>query len=143
MKKIKNFFAHLQFIFKPRFWFMLGKYDKSWDKTRLQLAQEHDFVPVNVLQLAQEHDFVPVNVNFKNKCAWVSLGDAHMWVGNYPYNFFILEEIREIVEHVGYDNTYYYHPRNYDTQSRPSRLTIMRVHDKVVADLSKHNVTIS
>jgi hypothetical protein len=129
MKKIKNFFAHLQFIFKPRCWIMLGKYDKAWDKT--------------LLQLAQEHDFVPVNVDFEKKCAWVSLGDAHMWVGNYPYSFFTLEEIREIVNHVGYDNTYYYHPRNHDTQPRPSRLTIMRLHDKVVADLSKHNVTIS
>jgi hypothetical protein len=129
MKKIKNFFAHLQFIFKPRFWIMLGKYDKAWDKT--------------LLQLAQEHDFVPVNVDSENKCAWVSLGDKHMWVGNYPFSFFTQEKIHRVEEYVGHNNIYFYHTRDHDTQSRPSRLTVMRLHDKVVADLLKHNVTIS
>jgi hypothetical protein len=128
MKKVLNFFAHLQFIFKPSYWFMVGKYDKSWDKTLQQLAKEHDFVPIYI-----ENDMT---------CRWTSLGDEHMWVGNYPFSFFTKETIREVIRIRGNENVYFYELRDPDTQSRPSRLTIHRLRNKVVADLLKHNVTI-
>ena len=43
MKKIINFFENLQFIFKPRYWIMLGKYDKQWDAKLNEMVKEHDF----------------------------------------------------------------------------------------------------
>lgn len=128
MKKVLNFFAHLQFIFKPRYWVMIGKYDKAWDKTLQQLAKEHDFVPINI-----END---------TTCGWASLGDEHLWVLNYPYGFLAKETVHEVIRTRGKESIYFYMKRDPDTSPRPSRLTIHRLRSKVVADLLKHNVTI-
>ena len=38
MKKILNFLENLQFLFKPKYWIMLGKYDREWDIKINELA---------------------------------------------------------------------------------------------------------
>lgn len=129
MKKIFNFFASLRFIFMPHYWVMLGKYDKQWDEQLNELALKHDFVPVNAF-------------NDKDTAGWASLGDVHMWIGSYPFSFFVKEDIREVVSLKDGFKAYFYHQRNSSHQPRPSRLTIHRLRNKLVADFKKHNKTV-
>lgn len=130
MKKITDFFASLKFVFMPNYWIMLGRYNPEWDEQLNELALKHDFIPVNSLSI-------------DNTAAWASLGGIHMWVGSYPYFFFVKEEVIKIVD-AFYENTklYHYKKKNHDLQSRPSRLTIHRLRDKLVADFKKHNKTV-
>lgn len=121
MKKIRNFFGHLSFIFRPRYWVMLGYYDEHADQKLLRLAETNDFEPVN----AFDGDEVVYHVK---------LGDAYYWVSNFPYGFFT--ESRLSFNNEGYkifscDNTHCL---------RPSRLTIHRLHKKLIKDLAKHSL---
>lgn len=125
MQKLFDFFCSLQFIFRPSYWIMLGKYSKAWDKQLQQLAKEHDFVPVH---------------GHAGKAARCMLGDHHMWLGNYPYSFLVAEKVIQATTYSS-GNTYFnFATRDLDHQPRPSRLTIMRLRKKIVDDFAKHNV---
>lgn len=131
MKKIIDFFASFKFIFMPHYWIMLGEYDRQWDKQLNELALKHDFIPVNAF-------------NDNGTASWASLGDVHMWVGNYPASFFVKEDIKDVVSLIDCGlKVYFYHQRNIGFQSRPSRLTIHRLRNKLVTDFKKHNKTVN
>jgi hypothetical protein len=114
----------------PSWWVMLGRYDKQWDKDVLELAKHHDFIPQNVC-------------NPFDTVAWVTLGDVHLWVGNYPYSFLVRENVSST-----YDDAitgrvlYFYKFRDSKYQARPSRLTIHTLHKKLVEDLRKLNLSL-
>lgn len=129
MKKITDFCASLQFIFKPKYWVMLGKYDAELDRKIQQLAEQHDFVPLNVTSLNKD-------------VAWVSLGSMHLWVGNYPYSFLVPVEVDNQVNLNDGNTLYFFKHRDSDGRPRPSRLTIHRLYNKLVADLKKHNTAL-
>jgi len=121
MKKILNFFESLQFIFKPEYWIMLGKYDAEWD-TKLN-------------ELAKEHSFKSEAGKYSNKIYNVSLGGVHMWVGNFPYSFFAQLTIKSIYTISDAKRVIFYERQDNRTQSRPSRLTIHKLTKKLLADL--------
>ncbi len=123
MKKIRNFFGHLSFIFRPHYWIMLGVYNKAADEKLLKLAETNDFEPVNA-KPGDEDVFT------------VKLGDTYYWVANYPFSFFVERQIRFISEGT---LIFDYDVDNY-TRPRPSRLTISRLYKKLVKDLAKHNL---
>lgn len=122
MKKIRNFFGHLSFIFRPKYWIMLGAYDKAADEKLQKLAETNDFEPVNVFP---GDDGVYT----------VKLGDTYYWIGNFPFSFLVERSVRSLHEGVLIFNS-----DNHDTQPRPSRLTISRIYKKLVKDLAKHNL---
>lgn len=125
MKKIINFFQHLQFIFKPHYWVMLGKYDKQWDAKLNEMAKEHDFKS----ETSPHSEFL----------AHVSLNGHHMWVGNFPYSCFVPETIKSKFTSEGTDLCFY-EPTDCRTQPRPSRLTIHKLRKKLIADMQKQNI---
>jgi hypothetical protein len=122
MKKIRNLFGHLSFIFRPKYWIMLGVYNKAADEKLLKLAETNDFEPVNVFP---GDDGVYT----------VKLGDSYYWVANFPFSF-LVERKTDFV----HEGTLIFKYDNHDTQPRPSRLTISRLYKKVVNDLAKHNL---
>jgi hypothetical protein len=122
MKKIRNFFGHLSFIFRPKYWIMLGVYDKAADEKLLKLAETNDFEPINVF-------------DGDRGVYTVKLGDSYYWVANFPFSF-LIENKTDFV----HEGTLIFHMRNQDTQPRPSRLTISRLYSKLVNDLAKHNL---
>ena len=128
MKKIFNFLTFLeplQFIFKPRYWIMLGKYDKQWDAKLNALAKEHDFKS----ETSPYNEFL----------AHVSLNGHHMWVGNFPYSCFVPETIRSKFASEGTELCFYEHA-DCRTQPRPSRLTIHKLRKKLIADMQKQGI---
>jgi hypothetical protein len=122
MKTILNFFGHLSFIFRPKYWIMLGTYDKAADEKLLKLAETNDFEPIN---------FFPGDDGVYT----VKLGDAYYWVANYPYSFFIERTLQFIN-----NGTLIFKYCSHFTYPRPSRLTISRLYKKLVKDLAKHNL---
>jgi len=122
MKKIRNFFGNLSFIFRPKYWFMLGVYNKAADEKLLKLAETDDFEPVN---------FSPGDDDVYT----VKLGDSYYWVANFPFSFLV--ERKTDFMHEG---TLIFKYDNRVTHPRPSRLTISRLYKKVVNDLAKHNL---
>jgi hypothetical protein len=123
MKTIRNFFGHLSFIFRPKYWIMLGKYNKAADNKLLKLAETNDFEPINVF------DGDPGVFTVK-------LGDSYYWVANFPYTFFVERSVNFIHEGTIIFNYY----ENRENPPRPSRLTISRLYYKLVNDLAKHNL---
>lgn len=122
MKKIRNFFGHLSFIFRPKYWIMLGVYDKAADEKLLKLVETNDFEPVNVFP---GDDGVYT----------VKLGDSYYWVANFPFCFFKERKVHFISE-----GSLIFDYSDHMRGSRPSRLTISRVYNKLVNDLAKHNL---
>jgi hypothetical protein len=125
MKTIRNFFGHLSFIFRPKYWIMLGKYSKAADDKLLKLAETNDFEPINVFP-GDDGVFT------------VKLGDSYYWVANFPYNFLVERSVS--VDRVHEDIVVFNYNENKDTQPLPSRLTISRLYSKLVNDLAKHNL---
>ena len=125
MKKILNFFESLQFLFKPHYWIMLGKYDRDWD--------------AKLNELAKTHDFKSETIKNNNFTAYVSLGGNHMWVGNFPYSFLVEEKVKSKFTSEGTELCFY-EARNNETQPRPSRLTIHKLKKKLIADLQKQGI---
>ena len=123
MKTIRNFFGHLSFIFRPKYWIMLGKYSKAADDKLLKLAETNDFEPINVFP-GDDGVFT------------VKLGDSYYWVANFPYNFLVERSVDCVHE----DIVVFNYNENKDTQFRPSRLTISCLYSKLVNDLAKHNL---
>jgi hypothetical protein len=121
MKKIFNFIQSLQFIFKPHYWIMLGKYDKEWDD--------------KLNELAKEHSFKSEAGTYSDSICYASLGGVHMWVGSFPYSFFAQLTIKSIHTYGDGDRSIFYEYQNSETQSRPSRLTIHKLTKKLLADL--------
>jgi len=122
MKKISNFIQSLQFLFKPHYWIMLGKYDSAWD--------------AKLNELAKEHSFKSEAGKYSDTISYVSLGGVHMWVGNFPYSFFAKVTIKSIYTISNGDRVIFYEFQNSETQSRPSRLTIHKLTKKLLADLN-------
>jgi len=122
MKKISNFIQSLQFLFKPHYWIMLGKYDSAWD--------------AKLNELAKEHSFKSEAGKYSDTISYVSLGGVHMWVGNFPYSFFAKVTIKSIYTISDGDRVIFYEFQNSETQSRPSRLTIHKLTKKLLADLN-------
>lgn len=63
---MKKFILNLQFIFKPHFWLMNNRYDKSLDELINLLLDRYDFTEI---------DYSTAN-----------LGDFVIWISNYPYS---------------------------------------------------------
>ena len=122
MKKISNFIQSLQFIFKPHYWIMLGKYDKEWD--------------AKINALAKEHSFKSEAGKYSDSICYVSLGGVHMWVGTFPFSFFTQVTIKSIFTYGDGDRVIFYEYQDSGTQSRPSRLTIHKLTKKLLADLN-------
>ena len=123
MKTIRNFFGHLSFIFRPKYWIMLGKYSKAADDKLLKLAETNDFEPINVFP-GDDGVFT------------VKLGDSYYWVANFPHTFLVERSVSFIHEGIIIFNYY----ENSENPPRPSRLTISRLYSKLVNDLAKHNL---
>ena len=126
MKKIINFVQSLKFIFMPHYWIMLGKYDSAWD--------------AKLNELAKEHSFKSEAGKYSDCICYVSLGDVHMWVGNFPYSFFAQVTIKSIHSYRDGDRSIFYEFQDNTTQSRPSRLTIHKLTKKLLADLKMKDV---
>ena len=128
MKKILNFLESLQFIFKPHYWVMLGKYDAQWD--------------AKLNEMAKEHDFKLEGAKYSERVYYVSLDGQNMWVANFPYSFLVPVKIKSsFTAHDG-EIIYFYEYQDNNTQSRPSRLTIHNLSKKLNADLLKQGVTL-
>jgi hypothetical protein len=128
MKKILNFIQNLQFLFRPNYWIMLGKYDPQWD--------------AKLNALAKEHDFKSEAGSYTDMMCYVSLNGNHIWVGNFPYSFLVPVKIKSsFTVHDG-EIIYFYEYQDSETQPRPSRLTIHKLKKKLIADLLKQGVTI-
>jgi hypothetical protein len=124
MKKIRNFFGCLSFIFKPKYWIMLGVYNKAADEKLQKLAETNDFDPVNI------------DIKHDNEGIFtVKLGDTYYWVANFPFSFFTERSVRFI-----HEGTLIFQNDNCVCSYRPSRLTISRLYKKLVKDLAKHNL---
>lgn len=122
MKKISNFIQNLQFLFKPHYWIMLGKYDAAWD--------------AKLNEMAKEHDFKSETSPYSEFLAHVSLNGHHMWVGNFPYSCFVPETIKSKFTSEG-TTLCFYEPTDSRTQPRPSRLTVHKLRKKLIADMQK------
>jgi hypothetical protein len=122
MKKISAFIQSLQFIFKPHYWIMLGKYDKAWD--------------AKLNALAKEHSFKSEAGKYSDRICYVSLNGVHMWVGNFPYSFLTEISIKSIYTISDAERVVFYEFQDSETQSRPSRLTIHKLTKKLLADLN-------
>jgi hypothetical protein len=128
MKKILNLLQSLQFLFRPNYWIMLGKYDPQWD--------------AKLNALAKEHDFKSEAGSYTDMMCYVSLNGNHIWVGNFPYSFLVPVKIKSsFTAHDG-EIIYFYEYQDSETQPRPSRLTIHKLKKKLIADLLKQGVTI-
>jgi hypothetical protein len=125
MKKIFNFIQSLQFLFKPHYWIMLGKYDPVWD--------------AKLNELAKEHSFKSEAGKYSDRICYVSLGGVHMWVGNFPHSFFAKVTIKSIYTISDAERVVFYEFQDDTTQSRPSRLTIHKLTKKLLADLKMKN----
>jgi hypothetical protein len=121
MKKISTFIQNLQFLFKPKYWIMLGTYDKEWD-TKLN-------------ELAKEHSFKSEAGKYSDSICYVSLGGFYMWVGNFAYSFLVPVTIQSIYTYGDGHRVIFYNHRDNETQPRPSRLTIYKLTKKLLADL--------
>ena len=121
MKKIINFLENLQFIFMPRYWIMLGRYDKEWD--------------AKLNELAKEHSFKSEAASYSENICYVSLGGFHMWVANFPYSFLVPVTIQATFTGRSGERVNMYKKEDHDIQSRPSRLTIYKLTKKLLADL--------
>ena len=97
---MKKFFQNLQFLFKPNFWFMNDGYSKEWDEI------------VNLSMEKEEPVFGTPN-GLDGKIYTVKFGDVEIWISNYPYGYGCPSPI-------SYNNNI--------TQKRPSRLTILKLH---------------
>jgi hypothetical protein len=129
MKKILNFFENLQFLFKPKYWIMLGKYDREWD--------------IKINELAKEYEFKSEAGKYSERIYHVSLNGNHFWVGNYPYSFLVPVAIKStFTGRDGVSTVHIYEDKDNDTQHRPSRLTIYKLSKKLNADLLKQGVTL-
>lgn len=128
MKKILNFLESLQFIFKPHYWVMLGKYDAQWDAKLNELAKNHKFK----LETAK----------YSESVWYVSLDGQHMWVGNFPYSFLVPVDIKSSFTAYDGEILYFYEYQDSNTQPRPSRLTIHKLKKKLNADLLNQGVTL-
>jgi hypothetical protein len=126
MKKISTFIQNLQFIFKPRYWIMLGKYDSVWD--------------AKLNELVKDHSFKSEAGKYSDSICYVSLGDVHMWVGNYPYSFLVQLTIKSTYTISDTERVVFYEYQDSETQSRPSRLTIHKLTKKLLADLKMKDV---
>jgi len=122
MKKISTFIQNLQFLFKPKYWIMLGTYDKEWD--------------IKLNELAKEHSFKSEAGKYSDRICYVSLNGVHMWVGNFPYSFLSEISIKSIYTYSDGDRSIFYEFQDSETQSRPSRLTIHKLTKKLLADLN-------
>jgi hypothetical protein len=122
MKKISAFIQSLQFLFKPHYWIMLGKYDKEWD--------------AKINALAKEHSFKSEAGKYSDSICYVSLDAVHMWVGTFPFSFFTQVTIKSIFTYSDGDRVIFYEYQDSGTQSRPSRLTIHKLTKKLLADLN-------
>lgn len=121
MKRIINFLENLQFIFKPNYWIMLGKYDREWD--------------IKINDLAKKHKFKSEAGKHSESICYVSLGGFYMWVGNFPYSFFVPVTIESTFTYRDGECVNFYKKEDHDIQSRPSRLTIHKLTKKLLADL--------
>jgi hypothetical protein len=100
---------------------MLGKYDSAWD--------------AKLNELAKEHSFKSEAGKYSDTITYDSLGDVHMWVGNFPHSFFAKVTIKSIQTYGDGDRVIFYEFQDNRTQSRPSRLTIHKLTKKLLADL--------
>lgn len=126
MKKILNFLQSLQFIFRPNYWVMLGKYDAQWD--------------AKLNALAKEHDFKSEAGSYTDMICYVSLNGNHIWVGNFPYSFLVPVEIKSSFTARDGEIIYFYEYQDNRNQSRPSRLTIHKLKKKLIADMQKQGI---
>lgn len=113
--KLKRFLKSLQFIFRPSFWIVQGKYDASFDYKLRLLAKSHTFEYIS------------------HSTAVTKLGSIYVWSTNYPYGIF-----HQCIFHGEYlrDNAH----KVFDfTEVRPSRLTIFELYPKLQSDLAKAN----
>ncbi len=102
MKTILNFFGHLSFIFRPKYWIMLGVYNKAVDEKLLKLAETNDFEPIN---------FFPGNDGVYT----VKLGDAYYWIANFPFSFLVEKTMKSKI-----GNVYDFEHASVDSQLLPS-----------------------
>ncbi len=107
---------------------MLGKYDAAWD--------------AKLNKLAKEHSFKSEAGKYSDSICYVSLGDVHMWVGNYPHSFFAQATIKSIFTVSDVERIVFYEYQDNTTQSRPSRLTIHKLTKKLLADLKTKDVNL-
>lgn len=121
MKKISTFIQNLQFLFKPKYWIMLGRYDKEWD--------------AKLNALAKKHIFKSEAASYSENICYVSLGGFHMWVANFPYSFLVPVTIQSTFTGRSGERVIFYESQDNITQSRPSRLTIHKLTKKLLADL--------
>jgi hypothetical protein len=85
---MEEFIKNLQFIFRPNFWVMNYEFSKEWDDKLNELLDKYQFTNIDL-------------------CT-ASLGNANIWIANYPYGCFGLQHMLS------------------KRPSRPSRLTILR-----------------
>lgn len=69
---MKEFIKNLRFIFKPSYWFMNNRYDKSVDEMVNYLIDNYDFTEVNRFSAV--------------------IGGVKLWTGNIPYSCMHLYE---------------------------------------------------
>lgn len=128
MKKILNFIQNIQFLFRPNYWVMLGKYDAQWD--------------AKLNALAKEHDFKLEGAKYSERVCYVSLDGQNMWVANFPYSFLVPVKIKSTFTAHDGEIIYLYGYQDNRAQPRPSRLTIHKLKKKLNADLLKQGVTL-
>ena len=68
MDRIKDFILGLQFISRPKYWFMNYSYNKEWDEKVKSLLKNNRFIKM---------------------CSYrAKLGDTILWIENHPYASF-------------------------------------------------------
>jgi len=67
---MNKLFLTIYFIINPKWWIMVNKYDKDWDKKINELLDKHKFE-------APEYDN---GLSYK-------LGNHHIWLGSYPFSY--------------------------------------------------------
>jgi len=107
---MNTFLRNLQFIFRPEFWNLAYEYCPVWDKTLNELLDNNRFEKIKCYSGYVDGVY--------------ALGDYHIWAENYPYayarNCFIWKnDKRGVVEY------------------RPSRLTMLRMRERVKKDLNR------
>jgi len=73
---LKKFVLNLQFIFRPSYWLMHGRYDKKLDEFMNKLMDTYKFANRG-------------GYSTDGKLYTVFLGDVEVWIGNHPYCSFM------------------------------------------------------
>jgi len=69
MKRLRDSFLSLQFLFKPMFWGMNESYSTEWDKKLNDMMSKYDFTDIE-------------------NCT-AKLNGMEIWITNYPYSTFM------------------------------------------------------